>query len=130
MLLTTDPLRACISINFPHAYRVVFCAHVCRSDETILPTDYKQAGQIVDDELNERLVKALMPGVTLHALMDCCHSGTALDLPYRIKDSGGGKFQWKVGQVEADRRVLQPPSMCSTQTRRSVSGQVSVVRVG
>jgi hypothetical protein len=65
------------------------------SDETILPTDYESAGQIVDDELNDLLVKPLLPGVTLHALMDCCHSGTVLDLPYRCKGSGG-KFDWKV----------------------------------
>lgn len=74
-----------------HMYR-----HVRRSDETICPSDFKSAGQIVDDELNERLVKPLMPGVTLHALMDCCHSGTALDLPYRCKEGAPGKFQWKV----------------------------------
>jgi hypothetical protein len=80
---------------------------VCRSDETILPTDYKRAGQIVDDELNEKLVKPLMAGVTLHALMDCCHSGTALDLPYRVKDSGGGKFQWKVRPIKAGYWVLR-----------------------
>lgn len=61
-----------------------------------MPTDYKQAGQIVDDELNERLVKPLLPGVTLHALMDCCHSGTVLDLPYRCKADMSGKFSWKV----------------------------------
>ena len=69
----------------------------CRSDETILPTDYKTAGQIVDDELNLLLVKPLLPGVTLHTLIDACHSGTALDLPYRIKANTSGRLAWKVG---------------------------------
>jgi len=68
-----------------------------RQDETILPTDYETAGQIVDDELNERLVKPLLPGVTLHALIDACHSGTAMDLPYRVKASKSGRMEWKVG---------------------------------
>jgi len=63
-------------------------------DETILPTDYKTAGQIVDDELNQRLVRPLMTGVTLHAVVDACHSGTVLDLPYRTKLKNG-MFQWK-----------------------------------
>jgi hypothetical protein len=69
----------------------------CRYDETICPTDFKEAGEIVDDELNDMLVKPLLPGVTLHALMDCCHSGTVLDLPYRAKAGlMGGKFEWKL----------------------------------
>eukprot|EP00878_Enallax_costatus_P027443 GHUV01029556.1.p1 GENE.GHUV01029556.1~~GHUV01029556.1.p1 ORF type:complete len:131 (-),score=23.26 GHUV01029556.1:679-1071(-) len=67
----------------------------CSYDETILPTDYKSAGQIVDDELNAMLVRPLQPGVVLHALIDACHSGTAMDLPYRAK-ADGGRFHWKV----------------------------------
>mmetsp|Transcript_12799 Transcript_12799/g.33967 ORF Transcript_12799/g.33967 Transcript_12799/m.33967 type:complete len:229 (+) Transcript_12799:1529-2215(+) len=31
-------------------------------DETILPCDFKMAGQITDDELNDRLIKPIMPG--------------------------------------------------------------------
>eukprot|EP00879_Flechtneria_rotunda_P001214 GHRR01001361.1.p1 GENE.GHRR01001361.1~~GHRR01001361.1.p1 ORF type:complete len:431 (+),score=130.21 GHRR01001361.1:238-1530(+) len=65
-------------------------------DETILPTDYKRAGMIVDDELNALLVRPLMPGVTLHALIDACHSGTAMDLPYRAKYGTDGRFAWKL----------------------------------
>ena len=51
-------------------------------DETIMPVDYNSAGHIVDDDLNDWLVKPLPAGVRLLALMDCCHSGTGLDLPY------------------------------------------------
>ena len=51
-------------------------------DETILPLDHEDAGQIIDDELLQRLVLPLPKGCKLTALMDCCHSGTALDLPY------------------------------------------------
>ena len=51
-------------------------------DETLIPEDYTSAGVIKDDELYELLVKNLPMGVRLVCLMDCCHSGTVLDLPY------------------------------------------------
>jgi len=71
---------------------------LCRQDETILPTDYKSAGMIVDDELNALMVQPLQYGVMLHALIDACHSGTAMDLPYRAKYTDG-RFSWKVCEV-------------------------------
>lgn len=44
-------------------------------DETILPTDHKQAGQIRDTELARAIVHRLPAGVVVHALFDSCHSG-------------------------------------------------------
>jgi hypothetical protein len=67
-------------------------------NETILPTDHKRAGQIVDDDLNRALVRPLQTGVTLHAVIDACHSGTALDLPYRTTTKNG-RFDWKVSSA-------------------------------
>lgn len=61
-------------------------------DETICPTDYARSGVIVDDDLNKMLVRPLGPGVTLHAVMDCCHSGTTLDLPYHTIAGGSGEL--------------------------------------
>ena len=49
---------------------------------------------IVDDELNRLLVNPLPPGVRLHAIIDACHSGTALDLEYRCKVKSSG-IHWK-----------------------------------
>mmetsp|Transcript_18635 Transcript_18635/g.26294 ORF Transcript_18635/g.26294 Transcript_18635/m.26294 type:complete len:312 (+) Transcript_18635:198-1133(+) len=57
-------------------------------DETLIPVDFKRSGQIIDDVLSDVLVKPLKEGVTLTALMDCCHSGTVLDLPYRFDADG------------------------------------------
>eukprot|EP01071_Lankesteria_metandrocarpae_P005848 Lankesteria_metandrocarpae@DN4144_c0_g2_i1.p1 len=51
-------------------------------DNTILPSDYRRSGPILDDELNERMVSCLPEGVKLISVMDCCHSGTGLDLPF------------------------------------------------
>ncbi|GAX10273.1 hypothetical protein FisN_3Lh475 [Fistulifera solaris] len=53
-------------------------------DETLVPVDFKSAGQIVDDEILKLLVQPMKAGVTCTVLMDCCHSGTVLDLPYRF----------------------------------------------
>lgn len=51
-------------------------------DETILPLDYEQEGIILDDEINETIVRPLPCGAKLHAIIDACHSGTVLDLPF------------------------------------------------
>lgn len=52
-------------------------------DEAICPADFRVSGVIIDDVLHKYLVKKLPKGVRLTAIMDCCHSGTALlDLDY------------------------------------------------
>ncbi|XP_059313755.1 metacaspase-1-like [Lycium ferocissimum] len=51
-------------------------------DETICPLDFRTKGMILDNAINDILVKPLTPGVTLHAIIDSCHSGTILDLPW------------------------------------------------
>jgi len=57
-------------------------------DETLIPVDFQSAGQITDDELFTNLVKPMAKGVLMTSLMDCCHSGTVLDLPYRFTADG------------------------------------------
>ena len=54
-------------------------------DETLVPVDYASAGQIRDDDLYSNLVCAMPSGSTLVSLMDCCHSATVLDLPYKYR---------------------------------------------
>lgn len=54
-------------------------------DEAICPVDYEEQGKIVDDEINTALVRPLPRGAKLHAIVDACHSGTALDLPFVCK---------------------------------------------
>jgi len=51
-------------------------------DDALVPLDYETAGMIRDDEVFLRLVAPLPKGVQLTCIMDCCHSGTILDLPY------------------------------------------------
>ncbi|KAF8531122.1 caspase domain-containing protein [Gautieria morchelliformis] len=71
-----------------------------RKDELILPSDYIDTHQdgedsysveryrnhILDDELNNILVKSLPVGSQLVALFDCCNAGTMLDLEYYAGD--------------------------------------------
>jgi len=57
-------------------------------DEALVPVDYTKAGLIEDDDLYDILCKPLAPGATMVSLMDCCHSGTILDLPYIYKADG------------------------------------------
>lgn len=57
-------------------------------DETLVPLDYTDAGQIRDDVLYTKLVGAFKRGVTCTAIMDCCHSGSVLDLPFVFQADG------------------------------------------
>ncbi|XP_062215440.1 metacaspase-1-like [Phragmites australis] len=64
-------------------------------NEALCPVDFEQSGKILDDEINETIVKPLGRGVKLHAIVDTCHSGTILDLPYLCRLSRTGYRQWE-----------------------------------
>ena len=59
-------------------------------DETLVPVDYNTSGQIRDDDLYTTLVCAMPAGSTLVSVMDCCHSATVLDLPYKYTATTSG----------------------------------------
>ena len=60
-------------------------------DEALVPVDYQTAGLIRDDDLFKIIIQPLPAEVTLTSLMDCCHSGSILDLPYMYKADGSQK---------------------------------------
>ncbi|XP_054778767.1 metacaspase-3-like isoform X1 [Prosopis cineraria] len=64
-------------------------------DEALLPVDYEINGMILDDEINARIVRPLPHGAKLHAIIDACHSGTILDLPFVCKMSREGFHTWE-----------------------------------
>lgn len=64
-------------------------------DETLCPLDFETHGMIVDDEINATIVKPLPRGVKLHAIIDACHSGTVLDLPYLCRMDRTGQYVWE-----------------------------------
>ena len=57
-------------------------------DETLVPLDYEQNGQIRDDDLYKVLVGSFREGVYCTFVMDCCHSGSVLDLPFQFAADG------------------------------------------
>jgi len=59
-----------------------------KGSETIAPVDYENAGQICDGDMYNAFVKKIPKGVTVTCLMDSCHSGTVLELPYVFKADG------------------------------------------
>ena len=54
-----------------------------KQSEVIFPSDYKQNGIIFDTWLKNHFVNRLHPSTKLFILMDCCHSGTNVNLPYQ-----------------------------------------------
>lgn len=59
-------------------------------DETIYPSDFKSAGVIVDDELRALTVH-LQDHQKMFCVFDSCHSGTVMDLRYKlVKEYGTG----------------------------------------
>lgn len=73
---------------------------------TLVPVDFQDAGQILDDELYEHLVCAMPRGTTLTCLMDCCHSGTVLDLPYNFV-ADGEQYEMTAAQDFPFVKILQ-----------------------
>lgn len=56
-------------------------------DEVLVPLDYQSAGLISDDWLLESVLSKVPAGVSLWIFMDCCHSGTIVDLRYNYKSA-------------------------------------------
>lgn len=53
-----------------------------KQDEALVPIDYAQSGLIRDDQLYNIFVSQLPTDCNVFCIVDACHSGTALDLPY------------------------------------------------
>ena len=51
-------------------------------NESLVPLDYKESGCITDNELYKNLVKNIPLNCKLFSIVDACHSGTSLDLPF------------------------------------------------
>ncbi|TKV95792.1 hypothetical protein SEVIR_9G384800v4 [Setaria viridis] len=86
-------------------------------NEALCPVDFERSGKILDDEINATIVRPLGRGVKLHAIVDTCHSGTILDLPYLCRLSRTGYWQW-----ENHNRPSGTPKIPSGGLAISISG--------
>ena len=61
-------------------------------DDSIVPIDYETNGQISSTILHEHLVTNLAHNSTLFIIMDCCHSGSAVELPFVYRADSDGNI--------------------------------------
>ena len=77
-------------------------------DEILVPGDFKESGHILDDWLFAEFVKKIRAGVHVVVIVDCCHSGSALDLPY-VCNVGEGEIKRSEGfKIPASGVDLKP----------------------
>lgn len=84
----------------------------------MIPGDYKESGHILDDWLYSEFVQKIVEGVHVVILIDCCHSGTALDLPY-ICNVGDAEIQRASGYDKFLNK--QTPSSSSSSNNKKSS---------
>lgn len=68
-------------------------------DECLCPCDFQRSGMLVDDEIFDLVVRPLASGVKLTIILDCCHSGTAVDLPFIWHGEGDGYWDEVGGTI-------------------------------
>ncbi len=59
-------------------------------DECLCPIDYTRVGMILDDEIRG-ILQCLNRGKNLTMILDCCHSGSGVDLCYNLHERYGGR---------------------------------------
>ncbi|KAK4739762.1 hypothetical protein R3W88_003459 [Solanum pinnatisectum] len=70
-------------------------------DESLCPVDFETEGRILDDEINNTIVRPLPRGATLHGIIDTCFSGTFLDLPFLCRINRAGYFMWEDHRIRS-----------------------------
>ncbi|CAN8096795.1 unnamed protein product [Discula destructiva] len=82
-------------------------------DDTICPVDFPENGQITSDQLHRVIVSPMNPECRLTILFDCCHSGSACELPFVFRPDADGnvnlmdKLKKGAGLVRAAQELMQ-----------------------
>lgn len=74
-------------------------------DDTIIPYDFRARGQLKSSLLHQTLITCLPPSSTLLVVFDCCHSGSALELPYVYMSDENGNVS-VMDNYDASMRLL------------------------
>ncbi|KAJ1675923.1 Ca(2+)-dependent cysteine protease [Spiromyces aspiralis] len=100
-------------------------------DEVICPADFTDpnAGYILDDDMNEIMVRSLPPGARLTAIFDCCHSASALDLPFMYDHTGKLKNETAVAVAAKNLRSSVEKFMMSGDMAGILGGLVSSAKI-
>lgn len=75
------------------------------TDDAIVPADvlnqgyFNQSALILDDELWE-VISKVPSGATLFVILDACHTGSALDLPYNMRLDSSNPSRYILDRVE------------------------------
>jgi len=92
-------------------------------DNLLVPSDSTENSKnyIVDDELKDIFNKYLKQGVQVFSLLDCCFSGTGLDLKYNYLDTTNeGKLTTNEKQSETQGQVIMISGCTDYQTSSDV----------
>jgi len=91
-------------------------------DDTIVPYDFEENGQIPSGVLHRQLVTALPPNSSLVIIFDCCHSGSAVELPYVFRADEDGNVSM-MDNVQAGMRLMGAAS-------HLIQGDFTIDKVG
>jgi len=78
-------------------------------DEALVPLDYQISGTLTDDELRELFSKSKCPVIIV---LDCCHSGSAIDLIYNAKFSKGRIHKFQENKTTSSEQPILMLSGC------------------
>lgn len=92
-------------------------------DQTLLPVDFQEAGQILDDEVHNILCRNLPKGVRLTGIFDCCHSESIMDLPFVYNVNGNL-------EITESNRNEGIASLVATGTRFLMAGKYEKAKAG
>ncbi|KAH9827818.1 Caspase domain [Teratosphaeria destructans] len=102
--LVSEPNTQCFLHYSGHGGQIRSQSRTGFSD-TLVPYDFETNGQIPSNILHRTLVSNLHPTSTLFVILDCCHSGSAIELPYVYRTDEDGNVSM-LDNVQAGMQLI------------------------
>ncbi|QKX58252.1 uncharacterized protein TRUGW13939_05373, partial [Talaromyces rugulosus] len=83
-------------------------------NDTICPVDFEQNGQLTSSTLHKAIISRMPPWARLTILFDCCHSGSAVELPYTYRPDADGNINMIDNVKEGMRLAMEASSLLQT----------------